>query len=391
MLENFPYTDLHNLNLDWIIARMKEVLETATLNAGQIALLKKSIAELEAQTRDNTLKIGQIMQKLADSGIPVVDNPSVLTVGASGCMYTKINDAVEAAKKYCTTSNRVTIQIYSGRYVESINLAPNPGIDLIGFGDVTIVKPEETKYPNMCLFTCGNGRFENISFVNTDNNASYAVHYEVQGYETAVKNSFCTFVNCRFQNTSSGSGVGCGGGCNDRLKFVNCEFRSSNASAGYFHNHPANSEQFELTLSGCYFESVNSTALQLDCYQIGYFVIITEGCGFYPPQKTLSLNTFAKYGASAVVTNYIPADSFIVPRGAGGNSSRALDSKPVYLPLSGTMTDGTFRYPLDNINLDMTAVVIDSAYTAAFNQLYLELKSSTVTGAFSTSLHVGFI
>lgn len=391
MFEQYPYTDLHNLNIDWIICKMKEVSESSSVTVEQIAMLQKSVRRLEDITDYDAPLIAQILDELNKNGIHIETHPAYITVGKRGCMYSNINDAVNAAKAYCTTASRVAIQIYPGTYTESINLAPNPGIDLIGVGDVTIVKPTDTTYPNMCLFTAGQGKFEGLTFKNNDANAPYCVHYEVQTLEEQCRNTTCEFINCTFYNTATGSGVGCGGGCTDSLRFINCTFRAISGTSAYFHNHPVNAEQFELMLKNCYFESVSNTAMTIDCYSKGYFVLSATGNGYYPAQKTLKLNTLAALGATPVITNYIPTDSYIVPRGCGGNSSRCLDSKPAYLAIKGDMTGGEYTYPVDNVKQDMTAVVLGSGYTATFTQTTMTLKNSAVTGAFTTAMQIGFI
>ena len=226
MFEQYPYTDLHNLNLDWIICKMKEVSESSALTAEQIAMLQSSVKRLEDITNYDAPLIAQILDELNKNGIHIETQPTYITVGKRGCMYTAMNDAINAAKAYCTTTSRVAIQIYSGTYTESINLAPNPGIDLIGMGDVTIIKPTDTAYPNTCLFTAGQGKFTGLTFKNNDAKAPYCVHYEVQTLEEQCRNTTCEFINCTFYNTATGSGVGCGGGCADILRFINCTFRS---------------------------------------------------------------------------------------------------------------------------------------------------------------------
>ena len=391
MIDIFPYSNLHNLNLDWVIETIKKVADSTELTAEQIAVLESSVRNLENIVDYNAPLIAQILDELNKNGIHIETQPAYITVGKRGCMYSNINDAVNAAKAYCTTASRVAIQIYPGTYTESINLAPNPGIDLIGMGDVTIIKPTDTVYPNMCLFTAGQGKYTGLTFKNNDANAPYCVHYDVQTLEDQCRHTTCEFINCIFYNTATGSGVGCGGGCTDSLRFVNCVFRAVSGVSAYFHNHPVNAEQFELMLKNCYFESVSNTAMTIDCYSKGYFVLSATGNGYYPSQKTLKLNTLAALGATPVVTNYIPTDSYIVPRGCGGNSSRCLDTKPVYLAIKGNMAGGEYTYPVDNVKQDMTAVVLASGYTATFTQTTMTLKNPAVTGAFTTAMQIGFV
>ena len=141
------------------------------MTAEQIAVLESSVRNLENIVDYNAPLIAQILDELNKNGIHIETQPAYITVGKRGCMYSNINDAVIAAKAYCTTASRVAIQIYPGTYTESINLAPNPGIDLIGMGDVTIIKPTDTVYPNMCLFTAGQGKYNGLTYKNNDANA----------------------------------------------------------------------------------------------------------------------------------------------------------------------------------------------------------------------------
>lgn len=391
MWDVFPYTDLHNLNLDWIITEVKKVSETTALTSAQVDVLNSAVDRLEKIVDYDSPLIAQILDELNKNGIHIETQPSFITVGKRGCMYTSINDAVSAARAYCSITNRVAIQIYPGTYTESINLHPNPGIDLIGIGDVTIIKPSDTVYPNMCLFTAGQGAFSGLTFKNNDANAPYCVHYEVQGLEDSCRNTKCEFINCTFYNTATGSGIGAGGGCTDTLRFNNCTFRSISGVSAYFHNHPVNSEQFELTLKNCYFESVSNYAMTIDCYQKGYFIIIANSNAYYPESKTLILNTLTALGATPTVTHYVPTDSYIVFRGCGGNANRCLESKPVYISVTGVMdTTKGFEYPFYNIHRDSIVAQSDSSYTITLNPTNINLKSST-SGSFTTSLLIGFI
>lgn len=48
MIDIFPYSNLHNLNLDWVIATVKEVADSMKLTAEQISVLEASIRNLES-------------------------------------------------------------------------------------------------------------------------------------------------------------------------------------------------------------------------------------------------------------------------------------------------------------------------------------------------------
>ena len=162
----------------------------------------------------------------------------IITVGSNNTDYdyTTINDAITAASAVCSTTNRVLIKVYDGVYTESINLHPNPGIDIIGVGYVQIINSTEA-YPDGALYTTGEGYFENLYFENRVNDGlTYAVHIEHDSSETR---GVTIFKNCQFVNLYYHA-MGCGLTANSEVYFIGCKFYSgstdSQAAAAYFHN-----------------------------------------------------------------------------------------------------------------------------------------------------------
>lgn len=47
--DNFPYTDLHELNLDWLLRKVKQLEEKVTELEGKVTELEARIEELEGQ------------------------------------------------------------------------------------------------------------------------------------------------------------------------------------------------------------------------------------------------------------------------------------------------------------------------------------------------------
>lgn len=224
-------------------------LETAVgdENSGII----KDIADL------NTLLTNQITKSFNNA------ESNILFVGNKGCQFTTINEAVDFAKGYCNTSNRVAIYINSGYYNEEIDLTDNPGIDLIGLGNVIIAY--ESTYPNSAILTSGSGYFFNLTLQNTAiTGSAYAMHFEGQ-LSPDTTNSYCIFDKCTFVSLDNSS-AGCGLGSGDTLKFIDCTFICANGSnyGLYAHNYPFNANAQNLELYNCTFNTVNDKCIKID-------------------------------------------------------------------------------------------------------------------------------
>lgn len=182
-----------------------------------------------------------------------MDSPNILTVGKDGD-YETITAAVNKAKTYANTNNRVLIIINSGSYDESVTLNPNPGIDFIGLGFVNW--NGTGSYPEAALYTIGKCYVENIIFKAQP--TSYSVHIEAGGLDSYIKGQMI-FRNCYFDGIF---GAGLGDGIN--LLFENCTFAYSTL---YVHNKPNPIVQEAMTLKviGCTFlGNENSTAVTIE-------------------------------------------------------------------------------------------------------------------------------
>lgn len=220
------------------------------------------LASITQTLNSHTQEITALQNSVLDfQKLPVAANSRMLTVGAAGAQFTTINAAINyaVANLDVTPSNRVTVAIYSGVYNEEITLSPNPGIDMIGIGNVTVAYASE--YPHAPLFTIGAGEFYNIKFVAPANTvkSSYALHVEAQLSNTPGN---IYFTNCSFTAyDQAGAGLGLGAGV--ATTFRNCEFASSTTVALRFHNYPATG-----TIPSCYmrllynrFYSAGNTAI----------------------------------------------------------------------------------------------------------------------------------
>lgn len=177
----------------------------------------------------------------------------VLTVGAVGCNYTNINDAVvEMTRRIdagiLPSDCKPTILITPGVYTESVNLLNCKGIHLVGLGSAEEVLIISTLvYPDSSIHVSGEAYISNVSMYCA---SSYAMHYEYQNGPTSGN---VVFTNCRFTSTAyAAAGIGMGPNC--ALTFRNCEFISTgspDAGVFFFHNYPYNANTMSLTLENC--------------------------------------------------------------------------------------------------------------------------------------------
>ena len=281
LFDAFPLSNAYSVNLDWIIKKICELEEyvknyTAVNNVAYagiwditeqytrwaivtfkdyeylakqpvpagvpltnkdywilLADLDPRIAGIIQQLAGITQQLAGITQQLAM--LPTSVNGRLLTVNKNGgAMYTTISNALTEAKKIATKNDRVTICIYGGEYTEQIELLDNPGIDIVGIGNVII---RGTKaYPASTLHTTGDGNFANLSFESVDKE-NYALHIEAQ--ESANPGTRIRFVNCRFHSNDHNA-IGIGTGSDYGVEFISCSFTTDANShyAVYAHNYP---------------------------------------------------------------------------------------------------------------------------------------------------------
>lgn len=233
----FPWTNFHELNLDWVMKQIQQ-------NQNNINLILSQIGDSSGgEGGTGTLQL------------------NVLTVGKSNAMFTTINKAIEHARSYCNSvNNRVVIVVYPGTYNEDITLVPNPGIDMVGLGRPKIVSTN-SGYPQTSLYTAGEGYFQGLEFVA--NGSTYGVHVEVQDV-AGLSGGNIVFESCRFTNTN-GSGIGAGLGMGNNLICNNCEFScDAGAYGAYVHNYPGKDDAVSAVFTNCNFAMGSGGCIRLD-------------------------------------------------------------------------------------------------------------------------------
>lgn len=212
------------------------------------------------QIKDETARndITELAEKVND--LWNVGQSNVLYVSKRNSRFATINEAVEYAKTYCTTNNRVIICIAGGIYQEYIDLDYNPGIDFYGVGNVIL---QSSVAWRLSTLRCSNAiNVYNISFENyytpaTGEHAGYALHADpVTGVQT--------YKNCYFYSNNN-SAIGVGMGSNGQINFYDCQFRGYNGGI-YIHNNVNNGTQGQWArFYNCHSEALNdASAIRID-------------------------------------------------------------------------------------------------------------------------------
>ena len=277
----FPFSNFHELNLDWILSVVKEARDIWTTGeekidtAVQTAEEAKEIATqaAEAMVADNSVSTPKLQNgavttpkiadnaitgdKLADNSVSTAqinadavtweklaaslrerildiaaqyDRLGIIIVAQDGTGdYTTIAAAVEAA------GGNDIILIKPGRYVETVH-AYAKKVHIIGIDKRScILQYSAYDYSNPPL-EIAKGSVENMTInataTGTPSGApAYAVHID-SDYSAGED---LTFRNCRFSNTVH-QGVGIGLRVNFNLLFDSCEFETVSQAALYCHD-----------------------------------------------------------------------------------------------------------------------------------------------------------
>lgn len=306
--EKYPNTDFHELNLDWLLNKMRElqiqfdefkVVNNITfsgqwditkqyptwtivsdnnigyvsqkpvpagipLNNGnywvevidytaQIAGLETRVIDLENTVGDSSSGLVKDVNDL-QAYIDMLSDHKVFWVGAD-CEYTTINAAITAARNVCTTTNRALIIVKPGTYNEHITLFPNPGIDIIGYNAKVV---NNADYPDSPLYTTGEGLFVGLTFEYTGTQDNYGVHIEHDATNTT---GTVHLINCEAISNSH-FGLGCGLTPDSYVILENCICRSKAASnkVGLFIHNYANTanRQYFIARNCCFYGSDNT-------------------------------------------------------------------------------------------------------------------------------------
>lgn len=249
------------------------------------------------------------------------DDARIITVGSDGARFSSITQATYYARHELNVSstNPVTILIYSGVYTEQILLSDIHGLSFVGFGiDETIIQYNGT-YPNCVVRVEGDMSFKNLTIRNT-NTSAYAVHSDVLNNNIT---GVISFENCAIYGGTSAIGYGSGEGV--ELFVKNC-ILMGNENILYAHNSAYGGSNQRLTvLNNLFVRSGNENVVMLD--DAGY----TNGDRVSQMLCTFNGNVFNYQGYGKIVfrkntsqqgVSYLPInDNNIICGPANANNS----------------------------------------------------------------------
>ena len=265
LFNNFPFTNFHELNLDWVLKGVTDANNEIEKTNTVLQKVSEGVTDANNEIEKTNTVLQKVIDKVntldPDNPITSDTNKRILTVGASGCDHTTINSAISAASTYATAAAPVNIIICEGEYDESIYLRGISNINLFGIGAVTV--HSNVSYPYAALYLAGRSFISGIMFINDGD--GYACHIEYQDSGTETEN--ITFYNCGFTvNSSTRAGLGCGLGINNKVEFFNCYFNNNGTAPGlYLHGYPRNIiSNSSAVFKNCKFSSAGTNALSVD-------------------------------------------------------------------------------------------------------------------------------
>lgn len=186
-----------------------------------------------------------------------------VSVGKIGCDYTTINAALYNIID--NIDNPITILLYPGTYIESVNLCGRY-ISIVGVNKETcIIKTFTNDYWNPPIDMACNNNLFNLTIIADDdgvttptlgvgNMPAYGIHFDISSrYENqGIKvQGRATVQNCRIISKHQHA-VALGLWTNQYLEFINCEMYSPATSAFRAHNYyPAGGTNQKLLLRDC--------------------------------------------------------------------------------------------------------------------------------------------
>lgn len=431
--ENFPYSNFHELNADWILEQVRECVK-------KVADLGLSFEELKEYVNnyfsslDVDGSIAKEIQLLIDNGTmgalinqtllgeinakvdsvsalvskAYVSGGQILTVGKhGGVMFESISSAVDYAVNNGVSSEKpFTILIEPGLYEEQLVLMNVHGLNFIGTGSIypnnSVLIRYNGAYPDCVIHAEGDITFKNIRVQNT-NGSTYAVHVDpVDRGTTGV----VEFRDCRIQGTTA---VGYGSGINTQLRLINCQLVGG-GDVLYAHNsaYPNRSGQF-LFVVGCYFNHTSGKAVMID--DAGYsnggvssvMTVIFSG-NYTDYAGYLNIQFRKATGVQSTWKSYLPNDDANIRCGTGcANNSgipglNVIENHFVQSMVGTSVTDdagkiyvtATFPPHLNgnNYNIAVTACNVDGiGHNATFLNKGESFYQFTIDGVPRTGVH----
>lgn len=367
----FPHTRTYDSDLGWLIKHVGEH-ETAI----------ESLQDWESEHKTQYSKLAALVESLELGEmyrmVPVNPNGTCPTIAAA---------ITRAREIIANIGGRVTVLIPEGEYQERIELLPNPGIDFIGIGSVTL--SSGLAWPNSTIYVSGQTKCINMNFYASQ---TYAFHADAQNEPTAGPISF---IHCTFVSTNAPA-VGLGLGLNWNITFNDCTFANQGTGVAFYaHNYPyAGASNQTLIVQNSRFYSNDDLAIGLD----DSATLAGVGSGASSPMQIAFPNCYGaskirfRYGEN-VTTGYVPAGNNISVLAWSRNTINGVDAEfHVYTDLKIVPVQpngGYLLFPVPNRKskwdissieiTNMSSQDIKSSFTKAATESYFRYDFSGLT------------
>lgn len=200
--QNFPYSNFHELNADWILEQVRDCVKkvadlglsfeqlkeyvnnyfsTLDVDTAIAEEIKRLIDNGTMGTLINQTLLGEINSKV-DRLTPLVEKTyvnksNVLTVGKTeGVMFSSINEAIVFVKsKNISLINPYTIIVFPATYREQLVLNDIHGLCIMGLNRDHTKLIYSGAYPDCVIHVQGDVTFRNLTIQN-ENLSTYAIH-----------------------------------------------------------------------------------------------------------------------------------------------------------------------------------------------------------------------
>ena len=261
--ENFPYSNFHELNADWILEQVRDCVKKVKDLGLSFEQLKEYVnnyfssldidsaiaAEIQRLIDNGTIGelinqtlLGEINAKVdginakVDGLTPLVEKTyvngsNVVTVGkTSGVMFSSINDAIVFVKsKNISLTNPYTIIVFPATYREQLVLNDMHGLCIMGLNRDSTKLIYSGGYPDCVIHVQGDVTFRNLTIQN-ENLSTYAIHCDP--VDTTVRGTV-QFDNCIIIGYRC---VGYGSGQYTSMRIENSFLSSLGDACIYAHN-----------------------------------------------------------------------------------------------------------------------------------------------------------
>ena len=284
IFNEYPYTNFHELNLDWITKQIKEtdkkvddfILETDDKIIAEVDQWLEDHPEATTTVQDNSLTASKFTEELRLKTLKDYITPEMF--GAKGDGVTDDTVALNSAFNAAYDLNKTVALLGSYLYSDIITIPT--GSKIVGFNGATL-KLKDNVNPGMSpiqMPNTNNVRFYNVVFdFGSQNVLNTGIHAQSttgmlfekcefkNGYGYAIRTTlseYMAFINCSFHDIDGGAsnpGGGIYGQGPKHFRILDCTFENMGDHGIYLEGDSV--ECKDGVISNCLFESTGTNGL----------------------------------------------------------------------------------------------------------------------------------